>query len=109
MSVGAVSLKKKTAYEIRPRDWSSGVCSSDLCPILWKRRNCELPANQRRAAERMWKACLDHLTPGPLRLIGAETLSQRIDCIVVRRAQHIGVTRKLLRQPHRSLFHKNPI
>src|ERR1043165_10297876 len=28
-----VFLKKRTAYEIRPRDWSSDVCSSDLwCP-----------------------------------------------------------------------------
>ena len=24
-------FKQKTAYEIRPRDWSSDVCSSDLC------------------------------------------------------------------------------
>jgi len=23
-------FKQKTAYEIRPRDWSSDVCSSDL-------------------------------------------------------------------------------
>src|ERR1043165_10263107 len=23
-------FKQKTAYEMRPRDWSSGVCSSDL-------------------------------------------------------------------------------
>src|ERR1043165_1101748 len=26
-----VFFKQKTAYEIRPRDWSSDVCSSDLC------------------------------------------------------------------------------
>src|ERR1043165_7808047 len=25
-----IFLKQKTAYEIRPRDWSSDVCSSDL-------------------------------------------------------------------------------
>src|ERR1043165_8795636 len=34
MSVRTVSIfiffKKTTAYEIRPRDWSSDVCSSDL-------------------------------------------------------------------------------
>src|ERR1043165_325884 len=28
--VCAVFFKQKTAYEIRPRDWSSDVCSSDL-------------------------------------------------------------------------------
>ena len=33
-------FKQKTAYEIRPRDWSSDVCSSDLrafgtTPELW--------------------------------------------------------------------------
>src|ERR1043165_2124229 len=26
-------FKQKTAYEIRPRDWSSDVCSSDLLPF----------------------------------------------------------------------------
>ena len=27
-------FKQKTAYEIVSRDWSSDVCSSDLCPFL---------------------------------------------------------------------------
>src|ERR1043165_755375 len=27
---GSIIFKQKTAYEIRPRDWSSDVCSSDL-------------------------------------------------------------------------------
>ena len=32
---GVFFFKQKTAYEIRPRDWSSDVCSSDLylCPL----------------------------------------------------------------------------
>src|ERR1043165_10069567 len=29
---GSFFFKQKTAYEIRPRDWSSDVCSSDLVP-----------------------------------------------------------------------------
>src|ERR1043165_8165250 len=35
-------LKQKTAYEIRPRDWSSDVCSSDLscCPACRCRTGC---------------------------------------------------------------------
>src|ERR1043165_340666 len=36
------SFKQKTAYDIRPRDWSSDVCSSDLLhPALPPRRSCE--------------------------------------------------------------------
>src|ERR1043165_4238052 len=31
-------FKQKTAYEIRPRDWSSDVCSSDLGFGLSRRR-----------------------------------------------------------------------
>ena len=27
-------FKQKTAYEIRPRDWSSDVCSSDLVVVV---------------------------------------------------------------------------
>ena len=27
--------KQKTAYEIVYRDWSSDVCSSDLCPMCY--------------------------------------------------------------------------
>src|SRR3546814_10373556 len=27
-------FKQKTAYEMRISDWSSDVCSSDLCPIV---------------------------------------------------------------------------
>src|ERR1043165_2362251 len=27
-------FKQKTAYEIRPRDWSSDVCSSDLACVI---------------------------------------------------------------------------
>src|ERR1043165_7110049 len=29
-----VFFKQKTAYEIRPRDWSSDVCSSDLGKVV---------------------------------------------------------------------------
>src|SRR3546814_3186299 len=29
-------FKQKTAYELRISDWSSDVCSSDLCGRLWK-------------------------------------------------------------------------
>src|SRR3546814_17529912 len=28
-------FKQKTAYEMRISDWSSDVCSSDLCEFLW--------------------------------------------------------------------------
>ena len=30
-----IFFKQKTAYEIRIRDWSSDVCSSDLLGFLW--------------------------------------------------------------------------
>src|SRR3546814_5449598 len=36
-------FKQKTAYEMRISDWSSDVCSSDLCPERGRRRD-ELPA-----------------------------------------------------------------
>src|ERR1043165_9222532 len=39
-------LNQKTAYEIRPRDWSSDVCSSDLDDALRDRRHP--PASRRR-------------------------------------------------------------
>src|SRR3546814_8998010 len=28
-------FKQKTAYEMRISDWSSDVCSSDLCEVWW--------------------------------------------------------------------------
>src|ERR1043165_2141612 len=31
-------FKQKTAYEIRPRDWSSDVCSSDLGSLISRKR-----------------------------------------------------------------------
>src|SRR3546814_1876796 len=35
---------QKTAYELRIRDWSSDVCSSDLAPELFKLRTAERTA-----------------------------------------------------------------
>src|SRR3546814_5658707 len=29
----SICVKQKTAYEMRISDWSSDVCSSDLCPL----------------------------------------------------------------------------
>src|ERR1043165_1101220 len=40
-----VFFKQKTAYEIRPRDWSSDVCSSDLAHGI-SRRLCRWRKNQ---------------------------------------------------------------
>src|SRR3546814_4647076 len=40
-------FKQKTAYEMRISDWSSDVCSSDLCWILPR----HLPARIRRHGE----------------------------------------------------------
>src|ERR1043165_6607373 len=54
-SVDFCFFKQKTAYEIRPRDWSSDVCSSDLqhaCDLcsrlwnFWKKHEAE-PAGHR--------------------------------------------------------------
>src|SRR3546814_10882139 len=33
MLLGCVFFKQKTAYEMRISDWSSDVCSSDLCVV----------------------------------------------------------------------------
>src|SRR3546814_9373658 len=38
-------FKQKTAYEMRISDWSSDVCSSDLCQVVV---DLLLPARQRR-------------------------------------------------------------
>src|SRR5213596_3923072 len=43
-------FKQKTAYEIRPCDWSSDVCSSDLCPRPWP-RSSPATATERSRAE----------------------------------------------------------
>src|ERR1043165_8425144 len=39
---GFVFFKQKTAYEIRPRDWSSDVCSSDLGPEVAEAQDAAL-------------------------------------------------------------------
>ena len=40
-------FKQKTAYEIRNCDWSSDVCSSDLCSVLFTRlKSCNLVATR---------------------------------------------------------------
>src|SRR5881227_2899873 len=41
-------FKRKTAYEITVRDWSSDVCSSDLAPSVW---SIETPSQRRSTGE----------------------------------------------------------
>src|ERR1043165_3975582 len=61
-----VFFKQKTAYEIRPRDWSSDVCSSDLCredrvgvdrlalpPLLRRRQDLDREVEMRRVRRRV--------------------------------------------------------
>src|SRR3546814_13981819 len=45
-------FKQKTAYEMRISDWSSDVCSSDLCPLAsWRRRGAVLVSGQAMSAK----------------------------------------------------------
>ena len=39
-------FKQKTAYEIVSRDWSSDVCSSDLCEVKYVIRTHEVMMSQ---------------------------------------------------------------
>src|SRR3546814_3174339 len=53
--------KQKTAYEMRISDWSSDVCSSDLCDVLAR---CLLQARSKnRLAEGMTKITVDSPIP----------------------------------------------
>src|SRR3546814_5446066 len=47
-SGGCFSFKQKTAYEMRIRDWSSDVCSSDLPELGFQHRPEDQPENDRR-------------------------------------------------------------
>src|SRR3546814_3060786 len=58
-------FKQKTAYEMRISDWSSDVCSSDLCwraATCWSRRStcrsrrCSIPSVRRCAYSKRWRA-----------------------------------------------------
>src|SRR3546814_5689135 len=54
-------FKQKTAYEMRISDWSSDVCSSDLCPCQARWLHLvDLAANSRRC-------CAAAIGQGPLR------------------------------------------
>src|SRR3546814_6710017 len=52
-------VKQKTAYDVRISDWSSDVCSSDLCwrPLRRRRNNAAKPCNG-NAAELIIRAIL---------------------------------------------------
>src|SRR3546814_6549919 len=57
-------FKQKTAYEMRISDWSSDVCSSDLCPILHRQSLTDGPLRQRHAVAMTYPR--NHLVPsGP--------------------------------------------
>src|SRR3546814_19057345 len=45
-------FKQKTAYEMRISDWSSDVCSSDLC---WEARACRSPMCEGLWIRRSWR------------------------------------------------------
>src|SRR3546814_6961070 len=49
--VGFVFFKRKTAYEMRIRDWSSDVCSSDLVEVGGKRGQVGQRLDRVRRAE----------------------------------------------------------
>src|SRR3546814_662228 len=46
-------FKQKTAYEMRISDWSSDVCSSDLCPSWWSGMLGPVPRNRTRQPPRL--------------------------------------------------------
>src|SRR3546814_4499038 len=49
-------FKQKTAYEMRISDWSSDVCSSDLCAALYQGRS---PPSGRHVTQMVWdEKCL---------------------------------------------------
>src|SRR3546814_4620391 len=47
-------FKQKTAYEMRISDWSSDVCSSDLCAEMTKRRSPVCSAVPARSSRTGW-------------------------------------------------------
>src|SRR3546814_4257181 len=69
-------FKQKTAYEMRISDWSSDVCSSDLCRRIARRAVCaELRRSAHRRGHRQsrlsaestegWRTTLGHDPPRP--------------------------------------------
>ena len=90
-------FKQKTAYEIRPRDWSSDVCSSDLTnrsveitpighTIL---EHARLIMEQADVIQQLARAQQDPLA-GPLRIGAIPTLSPYLMPLILRplKAQH---------------------
>src|ERR1043165_8500051 len=72
-------FKQKTAYEIRPRDWSSDVCSSDLIALLGTGCDLVSPSSTPRvyALYRIGDAVLPVPTtpPAPLPALLGDTLT----------------------------------
>src|SRR6185369_2523977 len=66
-------------------------------PVLWKRRNRELCADQRRTAQRMWETYFRQVTPGPLAFISAQIFSEHRNRFVVTRAHQVAVIRIFFR------------
>src|SRR3546814_11132575 len=50
-------FKLKTTYERRISDWSSDVCSSDLCPVLQLVRDIEATAQRTERREAVIARC----------------------------------------------------
>src|SRR6185295_18073964 len=60
-------------------------------PVLWKWRNRELCADQRRTAQRMWETYFRQVTPRPLALVRAQIFSEHGNRFVVTRAHQVAV------------------
>src|SRR3546814_16900812 len=80
-------FKQKTAYEMRISDWSSDVCSSDLCDIEFRQRECRIHDGFEREAVAIGHHEIQRLNQMP-RMIGVDALQG--DPFL---AQHVRVDR----------------
>src|SRR3546814_18087561 len=68
--------KQKTAYEMRISDWSSDVCSSDLCACWKKKGSSRVIMSTSSMAVRQWLCKLTRFAPYPMRKMSS--LRERI-------------------------------
>src|SRR3546814_3176346 len=101
-------FKQKTAYEMRISDWSSDVCSSDLCPrpsaaTRWRWHEREADAG---AAPRSWRRGAQDGDGDGGRARQTDAAADRDPAQTAGRGRGAAVDRSCLRSEERSVGEK---
>src|SRR3546814_9655565 len=93
-------FKRKTAYEVRMRDWSSGVCASDL-PLPAYLRAALLKCQKTQVKQRTTALLLPKLVERHARAGAPKSNATAAETAFEKAAVDVGVSPKTAQRAHR--------